>query len=279
MQRRPPSPTPGASAPIGIFDSGIGGLTVAREIARRLPNEHIRYLGDTARLPYGTKSDETVRRYASRALRFLVAKEVKAVVIACNTASAIAAESLRAQVELPIFGVVEPGARAAVAASETGCIGVIGQEGTIRSGSYEHAILALAPETEVVSRSCPLLVPLAEVGWVDNDVATLVVERYLEGFVGTRIDTLVLGCTHYPLFRELIADAAPRVLGHSLRLVDSATTVTEDLIEHLDELDLLNPSLDIAQRRFYMTDLPERFEEQATRFFGAPFDHARQVDL
>ncbi len=271
--------TTSITAPIGVFDSGIGGLTVASEIAKRLPHEGIRYLGDTARLPYGTKSDETVRRYASRALSFLVQQDVKAVVIACNTASSIAAATLREQTDLPVLGVVEPGARAAVAASESGCIGVIGQEGTIRSGSYESAILALAPEAEVVSRSCPLLVPLAEVGWVDNDVATLVVEKYLAEFADTPIDTLVLGCTHYPLFKGLIAEAAPRVLGRSLALVDSATTVTDDLIRDLEAMGALNPDPGDGQRRFYMTDLPERFEEQAARFFGAPFDHAEQVDL
>lgn len=266
-------------APIGIFDSGIGGLTVAREIARRLPTEHLRYLGDTARLPYGSKSDETIRRYAERCVEFLVGQKVKAIVIACNTVSAVALPHLRARFDLPILGVVEPGARAAVNASVTRRIGVIGQEGTIRSRSYERAIQALDPTAKVFQQACPLLVPLAEEGWVDTDVARLVIRRYCRAFEDTHIDTLVLGCTHYPLFREPIAEEAPRVLGHGLTLVDSATTVTTELIELLAAQGLTNPATDDGTRRFTMTDLPERFQRQADRFFGAPFDRLEQVDL
>jgi len=267
-------------APIGIFDSGIGGLTVAREIARALPHEDLRYLGDTARLPYGSKSPETVRRYAERCVTFLVDQGVKAVVIACNTASALALEPLRRRfAPLPILGVIEPGARAAVQATRTRRIGVIGQEGTVRSRSYELAILSREPTARVFSAACPLLVPLAEEGWVDTDVSRLVIRRYCGDFVDTNVDTLVLGCTHYPLFRHILAEEAPRVLGHELTLVDSATTVTAELIELLDEQGLVNPQRGEGSRRFFMTDLPERFTTMAERFFGAPFDGLELVDL
>jgi glutamate racemase len=268
-----------ALAPIGIFDSGIGGLTVAREIAARLPNEHLIYLGDTARLPYGTKSAETVRKYAARCVEFLAASQVKVVVIACNTVSSVALESLKARFPLPILGVVEPGGRAAVGASRSGAIGVLGQEGTIRSGAYEAAILALNPNARVISRSAPLLVPLAEEGWVDDEVAELVVRRYAEPFRGTQVDTLVLGCTHYPLFRGLMERVVPQVLGRPVTLVDSATTVTADLQALLERERLRNPSQVTGTRRFFMTDLPERFHRTAALFFGAAFDHVGQVDL
>ena len=266
-------------AAIGVFDSGIGGLTVAREIANRLPNESLLYLGDTARLPYGRKSAETIVKYAVRNVSFLAKEKLKAIVVACNTVSAVALPHLRQRFDLPILGVVDPGARAAVNASVTRRIGVIGQEGTIRSRSYERAIQTLDPKAHVVQQACPLLVPLAEEGWVDTDVARLVIRRYCRAFEDTNVDTLVLGCTHYPLFREQIAEEAPRVLGRPLTLVDSATTVTADLVELLTGQGLRNPAAEDGTRRFTMTDLPERFQRAADRFFGAPFDRLEQVDL
>lgn len=267
------------SAAIGIFDSGIGGLTVAREIARQLPAEDLIYLGDTARLPYGSKSAETVRRYAIRCVDFLVSQRVKVIVIACNTVSSVALDALRARFDVPFLGVVGPGARAAVAATRAGCVGVVGQEGTVRSRAYERAIHELSPDARVHAQAWPLLVPLAEEGWVDTDVTALVLRRYLQPFVDTGVDTLVLGCTHYPLFLPALGEIAPRALGRDVALVDSATTTTTDLIELLDQRGLRSDVPGEGARRFHMTDLPERFLQRAQRFFGAGFDHVEQVDL
>lgn len=264
-------------AAIGIFDSGIGGLTVAREIARRLPGEHLEYLGDTARLPYGSKSPETVVRYAQKCVEFLRGEPIKAIVVACNTASALALPHLRAELDLPVLGVISAGARAAVAASRGGPIGVIGQEGTIRSGTYPAAIRALAPHIEVRSHACPLLVPLAEEGWTENEVARLTLRTYLAPLVEAGVDTLVLGCTHYPLFKPLVS-AVFMEAGRDVALVDSAVAVTDDLVALLTERDLLRND-GPGTRRFFCTDAPERFERVGLKFFGEPFDSVQQVDL
>lgn len=268
-------------AAIGIFDSGIGGLTVAREIARRLPHESLEYLGDTARLPYGSKSPQTVTRYARKCVQFLRNEPIKAVVVACNTASALALPQLEAELDVPVLGVVSAGARAAAARSRGGTIGVIGTEGTVRSGSYPRAIQALLPDARMVAHPCPLLVPLAEEGWVDNDVARRTVELYLEPLVAARVDTLVLGCTHYPLFKPVIARVFREVWDLDVALVDSAEAVTDELQALLAERGLLRPadSGRPATRRFFCTDAPERFERVGLRFFGEPFDHVGLVDI
>ena len=265
-------------AAIGIFDSGIGGLTVAREIARQLPHEHLQYLGDTARLPYGSKSPKTVTRYARMCIRFLQTEPLKAIVIACNTASALALPVLRAELDVPILGVIEAGARAAVERSRGGPIGVIGQEGTVRSRSYDDAIRALAPDIRVVSRPCPLLVPLAEEGWVDGEVPAKTLAIYLEPLAEAGVDTLVLGCTHYPLFKPLAARVLREDFGRDVTLVDSAEAVTEDLTTLLAHRGLLREE-GAATRRFFCTDAPERFERVGLRFFGEPFDSVGQVDI
>lgn len=265
---------------IGIFDSGIGGLTVAREIARRLPAERMAYLGDTARLPYGSKSSGTVTRYARMCIDFLRSEPTKAIVIACNTASALALPHIESELDIPVLGVIGAGARAAVRATRGGTIGVIGQEGTIRSGAYDDAIRALAPGARIASQASPLLVPLAEEGWVANDVARRTLEIYLEPLAAAGIDTLVLGCTHYPLFRDLIDDVLRTHFDISVALVDSAEAVTTELHELLAARDLLAPDAEGAgRRRFFCTDSPERFERVGLRFFGEPFDSVAQVDL
>ena len=256
-------------AAIGIFDSGIGGLTVATEIARQLPAEDIVYLGDTARLPYGTKSASTVARYAERATGLLLRYPIKAVVVACNTASAHALPALRAMTELPVLGVVQPGAGAAVAATRSGRIGIAGTEATIRSGAYHQAIHALRPDAELVSAAWPLLVPLAEEGWIDHDVARLTLETYLQPFVTAGVDTLVLGCTHYPVFKPLIAEVLQtRFETAGVTLVDSAEAVTTQLAELLAERELHAPER-VGRRSFFCTDAPERFHRVGTTFFAS----------
>ncbi|MBL8784285.1 MAG: glutamate racemase [Deltaproteobacteria bacterium] len=272
-------------AAVGVFDSGIGGLTVAAEIARRLPEEDLIYLGDTARLPYGTKSAATVVRYSERAVDLLLRYPVKAVVIACNTASAHALEALRKHTDLPVLGVIEPGARAAAAVTRGGRIGVAGTEATIRSGAYQAAIAnALGTSREalgdrVVTRPWPLLVPLAEEGWVDHPVTRLTIETYLAPFVEADIDTLVLGCTHYPVFKPLIRQVLDdRFRGHPMTLVDSAEALTTELATLLAEHDLRAPARD-GRRSFFCTDAPERFGRVGTVFFGGDVAPVFSVDL
>lgn len=263
---------------IGIFDSGIGGLTVAREVARRLPHENLHYLGDTARLPYGSKSPQTVTRYARKCIDFLRTEPMKAIVVACNTASALALPEIQGELDIPALGVVEAGARAAVANSRGGPCGVIGQEGTVRSGSYSVAIRALQPAARIVSYPCPLLVPLAEEGWVDTEVARLTLQTYLRPLAEARVDTLVLGCTHYPLFKDLIRDVFAENYGLDTRLVDSAEAVTDDLVTLLEGRGLLREG-GPGERRFSCTDAPERFERVGRRFFGDGMSHVDLVDI
>jgi glutamate racemase len=212
--------------PIGIFDSGIGGLTVLASLQHRLPDERYIYFGDTARLPYGTKSAETVVRYALRAADFLAGHGIKMLVVACNTASAAALPALEEAMTVPVVGVVTPGARVAVALT-SGSVGIIGTESTVASGAYVRAVHALRPEVEVVARACPLFVPLVEEGWWDHPVTREVARLYLEPFTGGRVDALILGCTHYPLLRAAIAT----VVGQGVRLVDSAEAVAAEVGE------------------------------------------------
>jgi glutamate racemase len=258
-------------ARIGIFDSGVGGLTVQRALLEALPGADTVYLGDTARVPYGTKSAETVTLYSLRNARVLFERGIDLLVVACNTASAVALPALRAALPVPVLGVVEPGARAAVRATATGRIGVIGTAGTIASGAYQAAIQALRPGAVVVARACPLLVPLAEEGWTDpaDELVRGVVRRYLAPLASQRIDTLVLGCTHYPLLRAAIAAELPGV-----RLVDSAETVAAEVRA------LLPPQPgSSASHRFLVTDTPERFLAVAGRFLGRPVEAAEHVDV
>jgi glutamate racemase len=253
-------------ARIGIFDSGVGGLTVQRAILDALPGADTLYLGDTARVPYGTKSAETVTQYSLRNARFLTGQGIDLLVVACNTASAVALPALRAALAVPVIGVVEPGAR-----SLSGRIGVIGTPGTVGSGAYQAAIRALRPDAVVTARACPLFVPLAEEGWTDpaDEIVRGVARRYLEPMAGEGIDTLVLGCTHYPLLKAAIAAALPGVT-----LVDSAETVAAEVKARLDV-----PPWRTAEHRFYVTDAPERFLAVAGRFLGRPVERAAHVDV
>ncbi len=260
---------------IGIFDSGIGGLTVLKEIVAKLPQENIIYLGDTARVPYGIRSAETVTRYSFENTQFLLSQEIKMLVIACNTASAISLDAVKKEYPLPVIGVLEPGARAAIAATKTGNVGVIGTEATVGSRAYEKAIKRLAPDVKVHSQACPLFVPLAEEGWTDNDVAELVAEKYLTPYRGMGIDTLVLGCTHYPLLKSVIA----RAVGSEITLIDSATETAKEVVAVLEKLKWRGNGYGEGLRKFYVTDTPVRFENIGKRFLGDSLDHAEQVKV
>jgi glutamate racemase len=253
-----------SSRPIGVFDSGIGGLTVVHELIRQLPRESIVYFGDTARVPYGPKSPDTVRRYSREIASFLTEQDVKAIVIACNTATAHALGTLRGELTLPVIGVVEPGSRAAVAATKTGRIGVIGTAGTIKSGAYERAICALMPSARVTARACPLFVPLVEEGWVDHEATRLIAREYLEPVVAADVDTLVLGCTHYPLLKPLLRS----VMGPRVRLIDSAEETAAEAARTLTDNGLSASPDAIAEYRFVASDDPQQFLRVGQRFLG-----------
>ncbi len=260
--------------PIGVFDSGIGGLTVVKEIMRLLPAETIVYFGDTARVPYGSKSNETVLAFSRQTTRFLLGKDVKLIVLACNTASAVALETLRAEMPVPVIGVIEPGARAAVAATRTHRVGVIGTTATIRSGSYERAIEAAVGNghVEVLARDCPLFVPLAEEGWVEGEVAEATSRRYLDELKGEGVDVLVLGCTHYPILKGVIG----KVMGEDVRLVDSAEETAREVERTLASLDLLH-SAGPGNLETYVSDIPHKFQEEAERFLGHALGRVEHV--
>lgn len=259
-----------ASQPVGIFDSGIGGLTVASAVRKLLPNESIYYIGDTARVPYGGKSAATVQRYSAEIAAILANAGCKAIVVACNTASAVALDPLRNALTLPVLGVINPGARAAVAATRNGHIGVIGTRGTIKSGAYEHAIRALRRDVQVTSRACPLLVPLIEEGWLDSEVTERVIREYVQPLIDAQVDTLVLGCTHYPLLRR----AVRRVVGDSVNLVDSAENCAHALRYVLEAKHLSAPATSGHALRVALTDLPDHFlrvaEEALRLHVGQP---------
>lgn len=258
---------------IGIFDSGVGGLTVCKEIIRQLPGENLIYLGDTARVPYGTKSPQTVEQYALEAAEFLVDQGVKLLVVACNTASAVALPALRERFQLPVIGVIEPGARRAVG-SRNQRIGVIGTEGTVNSGRYEEAIRHLLPAAEVFSVACPLFVPIAEEGWAEHQVAELTCREYLQPLIAAKIDTLVLGCTHYPLLRNTLQ----RVLGPEVLLVDSAEETANTVAALFCDQGLCRPEHG-GRRDFYVTDVPTRFERVGRAFLGHELKKVQQVRI
>ncbi|MBD5538681.1 MAG: glutamate racemase [Desulfovibrio sp.] len=267
--------------PIALFDSGVGGLTVFKALSRRLPAENLLYLGDTARLPYGTKGRETIIQYTLLAARALVARGVKMLVVACNTATAAALPTLRREfAPLPVVGVVEPGAAAAARASKNGEIVVIATEATIAGGAYQEAIARIRPRARVRGQACTLFVPMAEEGWMEGPVVEEVARRYLEGlFVpGTgaapRPDTLVLGCTHFPL----LFSALQHVVGPDVTIVDSAATTAESVEEELRGLGLLNPSGSAGEWRFLTTDNPDRFARTGGLFLGSPLEPG-QIEL
>lgn len=263
----PRKTTERSAAPIGVFDSGLGGLTVAHAIMRQLPSESLIYFGDTARVPYGPKSPETVRRYSREISAFLIEQGVKAIVVACNTATAHALPALRDELDVPVIGVVEPGARAAVRATSSGHIGVIGTAGTIRSQAYVRAIHAENPDVRVTALACPLFVPLVEEGWTNHEATHLVAEEYLAPFVSDAIDTLVLGCTHYPLLKPLIGE----IIGRSVRLIDSAEETAADARRMLVENDLAAVDGE-GEYRFISSDDPQQFLTLGRRFLGSAIE-------
>jgi len=258
---------------IGIFDSGVGGLTVLHALLAALPREDLIYLGDTGRYPYGTKSAETVTRYSIENVDFLIAKGVKLLVVACNTASSVALDALAARYPVPVIGVIEPGARAAAARTRNGRVGVIGTEGTIASGAYTAALRTLRPGLEIYTRPCPLLVALAEEGWVEGPIPRAVVETYLATLKKSGIDTLVLGCTHYPLLKALIAEA----MGERVVLIDSAEETARAVAELLGGQGL-ERQRGAGSASFFVTDVPDRFVRIGQRFLGARLESAVRIE-
>lgn len=262
-----------AERPIGVFDSGIGGLTVLRALADELPSEQFIYLGDTARLPYGTKSVEVIVRYSRENTEFLLAKGIKMLVVACNTSSAVALEQIARETIVPVIGVIEPGASAAAKATRSGKIGVIGTEATIASGAYTRALQKYRRTAEIYTRACPLLVPLVEEGFIDNEIAERTVTHYLESLKASGIDTLLLGCTHYPLLRELFVG----VIGPRVRIVDSATATARAVREQLSALGLAR-GRGRGSRSFFVTETPDRFVRVGRRFFGPEVESAVRIE-
>lgn len=248
--------------PIGIFDSGVGGLTVVSRVQDILPNENIIYFGDTARVPYGTKSKETVTRFSVENVEFLMRHDVKLIIVACNTASSLSLEFLKRCFRVPILGVIEPGAKAAARYTRTNRIGVIGTSATMASGAYERAIARLRSGKYIFNQSCPLFVPIVEEGWVDTKVARDIAAIYLKGMRSKNIDTLILGCTHYPLLKNVIG----KVMGKSTRLVDSAEEVAREAKAVLEANGLLNNSGRPGKQKFFVSDEPPRFMKMAERF-------------
>ena len=260
-----------------MFDSGVGGLTVAREIMRNLPSEKIVYFGDTARLPYGSKSKDTIIRYSRQIVRFLMQQEVKAIVVACNTASAFALDTLKKEFDIPIIGVIEAGAEVAAAETKNHKVGVIGTVGTIGSGIHEQYLKNLDPRIEVIGKACPLFCPLVEEGWLNDPVTEEVAHRYLDGLKEREIDTLILGCTHYPLLRSLIMD----VMGPDVRLVNPAYETALELKQLLKEKDLLssNSGEEEFPYRFYVSDLAEEFKNFANSILPYNAEMTQKVNL
>lgn len=260
--------------PIGVFDSGVGGLTVVKQIMKVMPHENIIYFGDTARVPYGTKSKEAVTKYSKQNVRFLLSKDVKAIIVACNTASSNSLDELRATFDVPIFGVVVPGVEEALRATKNKKIGVIGTQGTVRSGAYERMICAEDSEMQVFTKACPLFVPLAEEGWTDNEVSRQAAKNYLTDLVATGIDSLVLGCTHYPLLKRCIGTT----VGDGVKLVDPAKATARQVKEFLAERDQLNENEEEGVRRFYLSDTTNTFGFLCQKALKHPYE-AEIIDI
>lgn len=278
-----------SDAPLGVFDSGLGGLTVVRALSRRVPNERIIYLGDTARVPYGTRSADTILRYSRGCASVLTRRGVKALVVACNTATAVALEMLRAELDLPVVGVIEPGARVAVELAERAArtgdgralrIGVLGTARTIASGAYTRAVGAFSTRFDVVGQPAPLLVPLVEEGWLDGEVPRLAVERYLRPLIDERVGVIVLGCTHYPLLKQTILETAEELAGRPIAIVDSAEATASSVAELLEARGLsASPSDRSGGLELLVTDFPASFAAVAERFLDSGLPDVVQVDL
>jgi glutamate racemase len=261
--------------PIGMFDSGVGGLTVLREVMTQLPQESTIYFGDTARVPYGSKSRDVIVRFSLEIGQFLLQEKVKMIVVACNTASAFALPALSAKFDLPIVGVIVPGAQAALNATRSRRVGVIGTEGTIESQAYTEALKTLNSEVEVFGQACPLIVPLVEEGWLEKPVARDIVKEYLIPLLTHQIDTLVLGCTHYPLLKNILQEVA----GPDIQLIDSAQETARAVARRLQDGKLEAPPASKGSRRFYVSDAPEKFEKTGRRFLGQEIPPVKLVDI
>jgi len=261
--------------PIGLFDSGIGGLTVLKEIISLLPYESTYYLGDTARVPYGTKSAETVIGYALEDSKFLINKKIKLLVVACNTASAVSIPTLEKRFSIPIIGVIEPGAKKAAKTSKNKRVGVIGTTGTIKSGAYQKSIRAYNPEIKVFTRACPLFVPLVEEGWTNNLIAKLTAAKYLVNLKKEGVDSIVLGCTHYPLLKKTIKN----VLCGNISLIDSGEETAAKVAFILKKLNIENRSEKKPERLYYVTDSIERFKTVGEKFLGTNIENVEKVAL
>lgn len=263
------------NAPIGVFDSGVGGLTVAREIMRQMPNEEIVYFGDTARVPYGSKSKETIITFSRQIVKFLQTKDVKAIVIACNTASAFAMETVKAELPIPVVGVVKPGAKTAAGATKNGRIGIIGTEGTINSGIYTQYLNSICSHVQVFTKACPLFVPLVEEGLLYDSVTIEIAERYLSELKGYDIDTLVLGCTHYPLIRHTLQ----RVVGDQVTLVNPAYETAKTLKEVLIKNGIENHDTEPAEHRFFVSDGAEKFKAFANTILPCEVVETKDINI
>lgn len=266
-------------APLGVFDSGLGGLTVVRALKERLPTESVVYLGDTARVPYGTRSPETVVRYALGCARVLTARGVKAIVVACNTVSAVAIDMLRVELDIPVVGVIVPGARAAVAASGGAPVGVLATTGTIASGAYPRAVASISTRTEVFGQPAPLLVALAEEGWLEGEVPRLAVRRYLEPLITSGARAVVLGCTHFPLLKATIEQEAAALAGAPIPIVDSASACAAEVGTFLAERGLTRSGTAEGSLELLVTDLPKSFASVASRFLGREVNDVHPIDL
>ncbi|MCC6397319.1 MAG: glutamate racemase [Bacteroidetes bacterium] len=261
--------------PIGVFDSGIGGLTVVRALTKRLPHENIVYFGDTARVPYGPKSPQVVREYAAQDVAFLMGHRVKMVVVACNTVSAVALDVVQKIAGVPVVGVIQPGAVAAVKETTRKRVGIIGTLTTVSSQAYAHAIRGIARDVQVFSRACPLFVPLAEEGWIDHQVTRMVAKEYLFPLTLEKIDTLILGCTHYPVLRDAIEAA----IGPGVRLVDSGEATALEVERMLQTHALCNSSADRPNLQFFVSDIPAKFAEVGERFLGQTMGRVKRIPI
>ncbi len=265
----------GREHPIGVFDSGIGGLTVVKQLMALLPNESIIYFGDTARIPYGTKSVEIVKRFALEDSTFLLDKQVKMIIVACNTASALAIRFLSSILPIPVTGVIRPGARAAVQQTENGRIGVIGTTATMRSNAYAREVYQLNRELKVLSQPCPLFVPLVEEGWIEDEATEMIARRYLQPMLENQVDTLVLGCTHYPLLKPMLS----RIMGEQVALIDSGVETARAVQDFLSANQLTASKEAHPEHRFFLSDLPYKFQEIGERFLERSLPHVETINF
>jgi glutamate racemase len=261
--------------PVGIFDSGIGGLTVVKKVSSFLPNENIVYFGDTARVPYGSKSNSTVTEYANQDTHFLLNKNVKLIVVACNTVSSVAMEDLREKFNVPLIGMIEPGAKMALEKTKSERIGVIGTNATISNQAYSKELKRLNPDVEVFEKACPLFVPLAEEGWIEHKATELVAEEYLKELRDLEIDTLILGCTHYPILTDIIQ----KVIGDKVTLIDYGTAASYIVEDHLKGRGLRSDSNQLGRSEFFVSDIPAKFVDIAERFLGKKVEHIHKISL